>query len=215
MGNNLVGDFGANDLDAEPTLAGWLFLGTLGLIPKDLIQLCDQFQQSPFSALGEQGELDSDTWAKMPLADEALDADRQLPDAEGHLHGFAFSKARVVAEPHQAAFQTQIDDRSQPSQSGRETANLRLPSALKPAMLPSIPFALRHAAPLRSSDLRGTSAGRRKCMRNGTGLPVPRGLFALLFLAGKFLDMHFALTSEVDHLFTGQKGPVGDDACRC
>jgi hypothetical protein len=55
----------------------------------------------------------------MPLADETLDAHRQLPDAEGHLHSFAFSKARIVAQAYQATLQAQIHDHSRPAQSGR------------------------------------------------------------------------------------------------
>lgn len=83
---------------------------------KDLFQFRDEFHQPPFSALGEEGEFDSDAGPKMPLTDETLDAHRQLPHAEGHLHRFAFAEAGIVAQPHQAALQAQIHDRSRPAQ---------------------------------------------------------------------------------------------------
>jgi hypothetical protein len=45
--------------------------------------------------------------------------------------------------------QAQIHNHSRPAQPRRQTANFRFSGALKSGVLPSILFALRHAAPLR------------------------------------------------------------------
>ncbi|MGC2298018.1 MAG: hypothetical protein WA476_04390, partial [Acidobacteriaceae bacterium] len=94
------------------------------------------------------GELDPDRLVGMRLPHRTLHPHGQLPHTKGHLHGLPFAEAIAIAQMDQAAAQAQIRNSAAHTNPGNETPNLRLSTALKPMVPPSIVFLLRQSSPL-------------------------------------------------------------------
>jgi hypothetical protein len=122
---------------------------TFHIALENLSKLQDKFAELALSALREQGELDADSGFSVTRANDPLDAEGKLAHGEGHFHGFRSEDPMAFRQIEQASTQAQICDFSAATEAGGHGAHLRLTSAQKPRMPPSIFSVRRHATPFR------------------------------------------------------------------